>query len=172
MPPHPKITRWQDIERDTDTTTRGKDESLSRGAAFGDHFGFTRVGIHHERLLPGRRSSFAHAESTEDEFIYVLEGTPDVWLDGHLHRLAPGDAVGFLAGDAMAHTFLNNTEAEVRLLVVGDKTRDDNRILYPLNPELRAGREGWWWDDAPARALGPHDGLPDARRGLGADKSP
>ena len=98
-------------------------------------------------------------------FVYVLEGTPDVWLDGELHRLAPGDAVGFPAGTGLAHTFINNSGAEVHLLVVGEKHKPENRIVYPLNPESKAGREDWW-HDAPARELGPHDGLPDALRSL------
>ena len=34
------------------------------------------------------------SESTEDAFVHVLQGTPDVWLDGHLQRLAPGDYSG------------------------------------------------------------------------------
>ena len=42
--------------------------SCSRiGAAFGRHFGFKALGIHHERLLPGRRTSYPHAESAEED---------------------------------------------------------------------------------------------------------
>ena len=32
----------------------GDDELLAFGAPFGRHLGLTRLGIHHERLLPGR----------------------------------------------------------------------------------------------------------------------
>jgi uncharacterized cupin superfamily protein len=132
---------------------------MSIGAPLGRAFGLTRIGIHHERLPPGRRTSFPHAESTEEEFVFVLDGTPDVWLDGVLHRLRPGDAVGFPAGTGIAHTFLNDTDAEVRLLVVGEASRPDNRVIYPLHPERRGMREDWW-DDAPPRDRGPHDGMP------------
>jgi len=55
------------------------------------NFALKALGIHHERLPPGRRTSYPHAESAEEEFVYVIEGTPDVWLDGTLHRLKPGD---------------------------------------------------------------------------------
>ena len=110
-----------------------------------------------------RRTSFPHAESSEEEFVYVVDGEPDVWLDGHLYRLKPGDAVGFPAGTGIAHSFLNNTEVEVRLLVVGERPKPDNRIVYPLNPDRRPLREDWW-DDPPQHALGPHDGLPDRVR--------
>lgn len=160
---HPAIIHATDIEDKSAWIYPGSDEQHSIGAAFARHFGFARLGIHHTRLPPGQRSSFPHAESAEDEFIYVIEGTPDVWLDGHLHRLKPGDGVGFPAGTGLAHSFLNNTETEVRLLVVGDSTRAENKIFYAVNPEQRARRTDWW-DAVPERTLGPHDGLTDARR--------
>ncbi len=125
--------------------------------------GFQRLGIHHVRLLPGRRTSFPHAESAEDEFIYVVSGTPDVWLDGHLHRLAPGDAVGFPAGTGLSHSFLNNTEAEVLLIVVGDRPLAENKVRYPTRPDRQPLRKDWW-HDAPTREMGQHDGVTNARR--------
>ncbi len=95
--------------------------------------------------------------------MYVIQGEPDVWLDGHLHRLRPGDAVGFPAGTGIAHTFLNNTDTEVRLLVVGERSKRENRIFYPRHPELSTRRPDWWADH-PERELGPHDGMPDRVR--------
>jgi uncharacterized cupin superfamily protein len=157
------IAHWSEVEGPDDSHYSGDDELMSIGAPLGRHFGLTRLGIHHERLLPGRRTSYPHAESAEDEFVYVLEGTPDVWLDGHLHRLAPGDSVGFPAGTGQCHTFLNNTDTEVRLIVVGEAPKAENRIMYPRNPDRKQLREDWW-DDWPQRPLGPHDGLPDAVR--------
>ena len=157
------IAHWTEIEKPDAHQYRGDDELMSLDAPFARHFGLTRLGIHHERLPPGRRTSYPHAESAEDEFVYVLEGAPDVWLDGHLHRLKPGDAVGFPAGTGLCHTFINNTEAQVRLLVVGEPSKPENRILYPRNPEQKAKREDWW-HDAPQRPLGDHDGLSDALR--------
>jgi uncharacterized cupin superfamily protein len=160
---HPAIAHWSAVERPKPWQYDNHDEPMGLNAALGRHFGLQRIGIHHQRLLPGRRTSFPHAESAEEEFVYVLSGTPDVWLDGHLHRLAPGDAVGFPAGTGLSHSFLNNTEADVCLLVVGERSKPENRIVYPVDPDQRTGREDWW-HDAPARALGPHDGLTEARR--------
>lgn len=166
MPPTarpPAIVHWTEIERPDERHYSGDDELMSIGAPLGRHFGLKRLGIHHERLPPGRRTSYPHAESAEDEFVFVIEGTPDVWLDGNLHRLAPGDSVGFPAGTGQAHSFLNNTDAEVRLLVVGDTDRAENRIYYARNPDRRALRDDWW-DDWPTRPLGNHDGLTDKVR--------
>ncbi len=162
-PRHPAIARAAEIEGPKPWGYDGHDEPMGFDADFSSHFGLRRMGLHEQRLLPGRRTSFPHAESDEDELVYVIAGTPDVWLDGVLHRLAPGDAVGFRAGTGLAHTFLNNSDAEVRLLVAGDRGVQGSKVLYPLNEDRKPLREDWW-HDAPARDRGPHDGLTDARR--------
>ena len=153
------IKHYTEIEEADAAHYKGSDERFSAGAPFGRHFGLQRIGIHHERLLPGRRTSLPHAESHEEEFVYVIEGTPDVWIDGHLHPLGPGDGVGFPAGTGIAHSFLNNTGSDVRLLVVGDRNRPENRVVYPVDSWRKPYRTDWW-DDAPVRELGPHDGKP------------
>ena len=76
------ISHWSEIEEKDEAHYRGDDEKLAIGAPFGRHFGLTRIGIHHERLLPGRRTSYPHAESAEEEFVYVIEGLVDAWIDG------------------------------------------------------------------------------------------
>lgn len=158
-----EIVHWSEVEKPDGETFIGTSELRGLGAPLASHFGLERLGIHHVRLPPGRRTSFPHAESLEEEFVHVIEGEPDVWLDGVLHRLKPGDSVGFPAGTGLAHSFLNNTDADVRLLVVGEANKDDNRIVYPVNLERKAIREDWW-HDAPKRVLGDHDGLPDRVR--------
>lgn len=156
------IVHWTKIEQADDSHYDGDDELMSIGARLGQHLGLVRLGIHHERLLPGRRTSYPHAESAEEEFVYVIAGTPDVWLDGELHRLHPGDAVGFPAATGLCHTFLNNSTRVVRLLVVGEAHKLENRVFYPRNPEQATRKD--WWNDAPARAMGDHDGLTDRVR--------
>jgi uncharacterized cupin superfamily protein len=157
------IVHWSEIEGPDNSRYEGDDELMGIGAPFGRHFGLKRLGIHHVRLLPGRRTSYPHAESTEEEFVYVLDGEPEVWLDGQMTRLRPGDGVGFPPGTGQCHTFVNNGEREVRLLVVGDTARPDNKVRYPLNPDRANYREDLW-PDAPERPFGTHDGLPDAVR--------
>lgn len=157
------IKHYSEIQQPDDAHYPGSDELLSIGSPFARAFGLTRLGIHHELLPPGRRTSYPHAESTEEEFVYVIEGNPDAWIDGHLHRLMPGDGGGFPAGTGICHAFINNTDQNVRLLVVGEPNRADNRIFYPVNPERRPLRKDWW-DDVPQRPLGPHGGRPDANR--------
>ena len=92
---------------------------------------------------------------------YVLEGEPDVWIDGNLHRLRPGDVGGFPPGTGIAHAVINNGRTEVKLLVVGERRVEEDRVYYPVNPERKPRRP---WEDAPRRELGGHDGRPDASR--------
>ena len=50
----------------------------------------------------------------------------------------------------------------MRLLVVGETRKPENRVFYPCNPEQATRRD--WWSDPPARAKGVHDGLTDRLR--------
>lgn len=153
------ISHWREAEGDDDSRYPDSPELFSIGAPLARRAGLTRLGVHHERLPPGRRTSYPHAESLEEEFIFVLEGHPDVWINGELWPLEPGDSVGFPAGTGICHTFINNTQEEVRLLVLGEANKPENRIYYPLNSAYAATRQDRWIDHPP-QFFGPHDGLP------------
>ena len=151
------VAHWSQLEDPEPHRYRGDDEPMGLDAAIGEKLGLTRIGIHHVRLPPGRRTSYPHAESAEEEFVFVVEGRPDAWIDGQLHALRPGDCVAFPAGTGVCHSFLNNSAEEVRLIVVGEKPKHQNKIRYPLNEAHEATRPDAW-KDWPPRPLGAHDG--------------
>ena len=157
QPRPPFISHYSDLLKPYERSSEGMDGA---GARFGQAFGLDRIGINLEIIPPGNRSSHPHAEKLEEEFVYVLQGTPDVWVDGVLHPLVPGDGVGFPAGTGIAHSFLNNSDSDVHLLIVGEHMREGNQLYYPLNPERMDTfrRRNRAWDDAPKHPLGPHDG--------------
>ena len=164
------IGRGEDLEVADGPSYEDRDERFGIGAPIGRALGLTRLGVHHVRLPPGRRTSLPHAQSDEEEFVYVLEGEPGAWVDGEVYGLRPGDAVAFPAGTGIAHTFMNDTDSEVRLLVVGEgRNRPDDRVVYPLNPERREEIGDLWWEEAPGRPLGPHGGRPTPRRAPDGD---
>ena len=141
------------------------DETCGHRRHLGRAAGLVHLAVNVVRLPPGQRSSWPHAEETEEEFVYVLEGEVDAWIDGDLHRMKPGDFAALPAGTGVCHTFINNGERDARLIVGGHADRADNRIYYPLHPQRRKDLPAsYWWDDFPERPLGPHDGLPDALR--------
>jgi len=151
------IGHWTELENPEAIHYRDDEEAMGFDASVGEKLGLTRIGIHHVRVPPGTRISYPHAESAEEEFVFVIAGRPDAWIDGVLHPLTPGDSIAFPAGTGICHTFLNNTVEEVRLLVVGEKPKPENRIRYPLNPAHEATRTDRWLDP-PVRTMGPHDG--------------
>ncbi|GIB13466.1 Hemolysin [Vibrio cholerae] len=136
MDRHPCIKHWSELQEKEPRYYSGSQEPLSIGCALGHYFGFARIGIHHEIVEPGHRTSWPHAEKTEDEFVHVLEGTPDVWLDGVLYRLQPGDSVGFKAGDGLAHTFINNTDRSSACCVSETPNEKITAFTTPFIPNV------------------------------------
>ena len=140
-------------------------EKMGPTRRLGREAGLERIGINIQRLPPGTRSSWPHAEENEEEFVYVIDGDVDAWIDGHVHRMTSGDLAAFPAGTGISHCFINNGDREALLLVGGEAAKQGSRIFYPLNPSRRSDmKPSDWWEDAPKRELGPHDGLPDAQR--------
>lgn len=108
-----------------------------------DFFGLKNFGVNLTRLLPGSQSSIFHYHTKQDEFIYVLEGTPTLITDDGEMVLAPGMCVGFAAGGS-AHQIINRSINDVLYIEVGDRTPDDEGI-YPRD-DLKAlmGPDGKW----------------------------
>ena len=158
------VVHYTTIEDNANWSYPGSTEVFAHDADFSTHFKLMRLGIHHDRLPPGRRTSWPHAEADEEEFVFVIEGEPDLWLDGKVKRLKTGDGVGFPAGTGIAHVFINNTDRDVRLLIVGEASRQRSRIDYPLHPQRNAEIGTRHWANKPRRKLGPHDGRPDKAR--------
>ena len=137
-------------------------ERMGPTRRLGKAAGLVRTGINLQRLPPGTRSSWPHAEENEEEFVYLIEGEVEAWIDGHLHRMVAGDLAAFPAGTGISHCFINNGKRDALLLVGGEAAKPGSRIFYPLNPSRRADmKPSDWWDDVPRQPLGPHDGLPD-----------
>lgn len=147
-------------------------ETMGPARAIGRAAGLLKIGLHVQRVPPGQRISWPHAESLEEEFVYVLEGAVEAWIDGVLYPMKAGDLAAFPAGTGICHTFLNNGASPATLLVGGEANRSDNQIYYPLHPQRR-GDMPWshWWSDPPARSFGPHDARPDALRAQEAAKA-
>ena len=95
----------------------------------GQAAGLTNFGVNLTRIVPGGQSSYRHSHSHQDEFVWVLEGTPTLVGDDGAQVLTPGTCAGFPKGGG-AHHFLNRSDADVVLLVVGDRTPGD-AVTYP-----------------------------------------
>jgi uncharacterized cupin superfamily protein len=96
----------------------------------GDAFGLTHFGVNIVQLRPGAISSLRHAHSSQDEFLYVVQGEPTLVTEGGEILLKPGMCAGFKAGLGNAHQLANRTNEEVIFLEVGDRTVPDE-VAYP-----------------------------------------
>jgi uncharacterized cupin superfamily protein len=98
--------------------------------ALGNPFGLTNFGVNLTRLAPGGISAPRHYHSEQDEFVFVLEGTPTLITNGGETQLKPGMCAGFKAGSADAHHLVNKGEIDVVYLEIGDRSLNDV-VTYP-----------------------------------------
>lgn len=109
----------------------------------GELFGLANFGVNLTTLLPRATSSLRHAHALQDEFIYILSGSPTLHTDEGMFRLAPGMCAGFKAGTGNAHHLLNETEEAVVYLEIGDKTPGDMAV-YPDDDLQAVMLDGKW----------------------------
>lgn len=124
------------------------------------HFELKRVAAQYFKIPSGYRSSEPHAESLEEEFVYIISGEIDLWLNGKIKRMAKGDCIGFPAGTGIGHCFINNYDSDCEIFVSGDRTKSDNQYHFHLDPSLESECGDKWWKDMPKQTLGGHDGWP------------
>lgn len=110
----------------------------------GDAFGLESFGVNLTRLEPGSVSALYHAHTVQEELVYVLEGHPTVHAGGDSYRLAPGECMGFKGGTGVAHQLVNDTDAPVTYLEIGDRRPGDS-VSYPCD-DLSATQapDGTW----------------------------
>jgi uncharacterized cupin superfamily protein len=109
----------------------------------GDFFGLTNFGVNLTRLAPGAMSALRHAHSRQDEFVYVLQGTPTLYTDEGATPLAPGMCAGFKAGTGNGHHLVNHGADEVVYLEIGDRTAGDSGS-YPDDDLVAVSVNGKW----------------------------
>ena len=116
----------------------------------GDAAGIGDFGVNLVRLEPGAASSQRHWHTEEEEFLYVLEGTPTLVTDSGEALLQPGMAAGFPKGEANAHHLVNRTGAQVLFLVIGGRSPTDE-VFYPdIDMQITGGvirhKDGTPWE--------------------------
>lgn len=98
--------------------------------AIGDPNGLTRFGVNLTEMEPGAVSALRHWHTEEDEFVYILEGTPTLVTDAGEQELRAGMCACFPANSGDGHRLENRSDAVVRYLEVGNRSSGE-KVHYP-----------------------------------------
>lgn len=93
--------------------------------ALGDAGGLADFGVNLLELPPGAWSSQRHWHSSEDEFVWVLEGEVILIDDGGETVLRAGDCATFPKNDGNGHHLVNRSGATALCLEAGGRSRED-----------------------------------------------
>lgn len=124
----------------------GENEAEPGGESFGlttliaRAAGLRRIGVNLDVVHPGQRSARYHWHRAEEEGFLVLAGTGWLYAGDERFRVGPGDFFAKSEGPKLVHQFVNDGEADLRILSIGEH-RDDDAIEYPTPPWLPEGRE-------------------------------
>ncbi len=108
----------------------------------GEVFGLKNFGVNLTELAPGAQSALMHAHTTQDEFVYVVEGRVTLKTPEGAVEMGPGDCVGFAAGGG-AHHLVNQSGAPVVYLEIGDRMPGD-AAHYPEDDLKAVMVDGAW----------------------------
>lgn len=110
----------------------------------GDYFGLVNLGVNQTELRPGAMSALKHHHLTQDEFIYILSGSPTLIFGDKEYLMHPGDCFGFKKGQGVGHQLLNKSDERVIYLEIGDRSQGDY-VEYPDDDLLaESGDDGTW----------------------------
>ncbi len=147
QPPRPNAVRAADVPPRTKPSNY-PEPFFSRMAGrtkrpLGDLFGLTNFGVNLTTLAPGAMSALLHRHTTQDEFVYVLEGELVLVTDDGETPLKPGDCAGFPKG-GVAHQLVNRSDAPASYLEIGDRSPGDS-ASYPRDDLVAILQPGGTW---------------------------
>lgn len=97
----------------------------------GDAAALTQFGVNLLRLPPGSWSSQRHWHTSEDEFLFVLEGEVILVTNTGEETLRAGDCAGFKAGVTDGHHLQNRSARDALVLEIGSRRPDVDEVDYP-----------------------------------------
>jgi uncharacterized cupin superfamily protein len=99
--------------------------------ALGDAAQLSDFGVNLLLLPAGAWSSQRHWHSSEDEFVWILEGELTLVTDHDEEVLRTGDCAGFKAGIADGHHLQNRSDRPALALEIGSRRRHIDVTNYP-----------------------------------------
>jgi uncharacterized cupin superfamily protein len=115
----------------------------ARYAKLRDHIGAAKLAATVVVLEPGQAVCPYHYELIEEEWLFVLAGTPTVRTPAGEAVAEPGDVVCFPRGPAGAHKIGNTGPEAVRILIVSERAElgaavyEDSDKIGVFSPDTR-----------------------------------
>jgi uncharacterized cupin superfamily protein len=110
-------------------------------AEAGFWIGAERLGYQVATLPPGARFCPVHAEFSEEELFFVLEGTPSIRTEHETLPCRKGDFIAFPVGRRHAHQVINESSADATILLLGEASATAI-VYYPESDKLLAVAPG------------------------------
>jgi uncharacterized cupin superfamily protein len=115
-------------------------ESFGLTTLIGRVAGLRRIGVNLDVVHPGQRSAEFHWHRSEEEGFLVLAGTGWLYAGDERYRVGPGDFFAKAEGPKLVHQFVNDGEADLRILSIGEH-REDDAVEHPTPPWVPGGGE-------------------------------
>jgi uncharacterized cupin superfamily protein len=113
------------------------------GTSLTEPFGAVATGMSIYELEPGNASWPYHFETTEEEWLIVIEGELTLRTPEGESVLRAGDVACFPAGAAGAHAVLNHTQAPARYAMPSTNARYGGATVYPDSGKVRVSGPGF-----------------------------
>ncbi len=122
-----------------------------------DRIGMQRAQLGLGRIPPGRESFVPHSHTAQEEFVFILEGSGEMEIDGERVAVGPGDYVGFPI-DGAVHQLYNTSDADLVYLMGGERTPTD-MARFPTIGKIGVWAEGTmrYIDEDAAQQFSPED---------------
>lgn len=105
----------------------------------GDEVGLTQFGVNLTTLPPGAWSAQRHWHTSEDEFVYILEGELVLVSDDGEQTLGSGTAAGFPAGKRDGHHLVNRSDKPARFIEIGTRAESDEGEYPDIDMKFEYG---------------------------------
>ena len=111
--------------------------------------GSSKLYVNLDSVPKGAHSTKYHTHSQQEEFFYILAGCGSLRLNGENYPVTAGDFLAKPAGQAIAHTFMNQGDEPLLILDIGTVEAEDTCFypdedvyLHKLNGTAHAYRSG------------------------------
>ena len=113
------------------------------GTSLSRLFGAVATGLGIYELEPGNAAWPYHFETTEEEWLIVIEGELTLRTPDGEAVLRAGDVACFPAGAAGAHAVRNHTDAPVQYAMPSAEARYGGATVYPDSGKVRVAGPGF-----------------------------